>query len=209
MYEEIVSALQVMVESSISEINTQIPGTIISYDAEKNRAVVKPSLPRRLADDEPLPAPNIVEVPLVWASGSGGKTGLTMPVKPGDGVMLVFQQRSLEGWLDGNNKEPDDPRQFDLSDCVAIPGCASSGIVAHPDDVVLRFDKAEVRIKPDGTIALGNDKGGVTIDLDGNITLKGQSIKVDTPAKTFTLETHQHLNTKSDPTDNSGPPKPS
>ena len=192
MYEALTKSFQTMIETALSEINTQIPATVISYDAATNRAVVKPDLPKRVASDESLPAPNIVEVPIVWAASGGGASTLTMPIKPGDGVMLSFQQRSMEGWLSGNKDMPDDPRQFDLSDCVAIPGCQPSGIVADPNDVVLKFNKAELRIKPDGTIVIGNDKGGVTIDGSGNMTLKAQSITVNTPARTFVLENHRH-----------------
>lgn len=202
-------SIQQTVETMLGDINTQSPGTIVSYDATTNRAIVKPTLPKRLANDEELQSPQIVEVPILWPASGGGKAGFTMPLKPGDGVMLVFQQRSMEGWLDGKNTMPDDPRQFDLSDCVAIPGLQASGISAHSDDVVLKFDKTIVTLKKDGSLVMGNDKGGITIDADGNITLKGQSIKVDTPAKAFTLETHRHEFTKSDPVDNSGQPKAS
>jgi len=202
-------SIQQTVETMLGDINTQSPGTIVSYDAATNRAIVKPALPKRLANDEELQSPQIVEVPVVWTSSGGGKAGITFPLQPGDGVMLSFQQRSMEGWLDGKNTMPDDPRQFDLSDCVAIPGLQASGISAHSDDVVLKFDKTIVTLKKDGSLVMGNDKGGITIDADGNITLKGQSIKVDTPAKAFTLETHRHEFTKSDPADNSGQPKAS
>jgi len=187
-----IQSLQTMIESALSEVNTQLPATVISYDPVKNRAVVKPSMPKRYADDESSDSPQIVEVPIVWTASGGGKSTLTMPIKPGDGVMLSFQQRSLEGWLSGKNDIPDDPRQFDLSDCVAIPGCQPSGISADPNDVVLRFEKAEVRIKPDGSIIMGNDKGNVTIDGSGNMTLNAQSINVVTPGKQFHLETHGH-----------------
>jgi len=209
MFADIVRSLQIMIESSLSEINTQIPGTIVSYDAASNRAVVKPDLPRRLADDDSLPAPNIVEVPLLWTASSGGKSTFTMPIKPGDGVMLVFQQRSLEGWLSGNKEMPNDPRQFDLSDCVAIPGCQPSGIAGDTDDVVLRYDQAQIRIKPDGTIFLGNGIGSITIDSSGNLLLNVQSIVVTTPGVTFTLEDHRHLNTQFHATSQSGTPVPS
>jgi len=199
MFEQVVRSLQTMIESTLSEINTQTPGTIVSYDAATNRAVVKPDLPRRLASDEPLESPNIVEVPIVWSSSGGGKTGLTMPLKPGDGVMLAFQQRSLEGWLSGSRQMPDDPRQFDLSDCVAIPGCQASGIIGDANDVVLRFEQSELRLQPDGTIKVGNAGGSITIDNNGKITLKGSSIAIDTPGHTFTLETHRHTGVQTGP----------
>jgi len=187
-----IQSIQTMIESALSEINTQLPVTVISYDAAKNRAVVKPVMPKALADDSSLESPQIVEVPIVWTASGGGKSTLTMPIKPGDGGMLAIQQRSLEGWLSGKNEMPDDPRQFDLSDGVFIPGLQSSGISADPNDVVLRFEKAEVRIKPDGSIIMGNDKGNITIDGSGNMTLNAQSINVVTPGKQFHLETHGH-----------------
>jgi hypothetical protein len=199
MFERTLNAFQDMAESQRSEMNTSMPGTIVSYDATTNRAVVRPDLPKRLASNEALPPPNIVEVPIVWTTSSGGKSGLTMPVKPGDGVMLAFQQRSLEGWLSGNKDMPDDPRQFDLSDCVAIPGCSATGISADPTDVVLRFNETEVRITPDNNVRIGNNNGFISIDSDGNIIVQAKSlnlqadtIQVNAGGHSFTLETHRH-----------------
>jgi hypothetical protein len=223
MFDRNVSTTQTNLETALSEINTSVPGTIISYDPATNRAVVKPDLPKRLANDESLDAPQIVEVPLLWTASGGGASTFTMPIKPGDGVMLTFQQRSLEGWLSGNKEMPDDPRQFDLSDCVAIPGCQPSGIAADPNDVVLKFNKAQLRIMPDGTIILGNDKGsmridgntgtitfsngatGVTVDNQGNIGLVGSTINVSTSERSFVLENHQHTNVRTG-VETSGPP---
>lgn len=208
MQSDLIDALQLLVETSLGDVNTSVPGTVVSYDAAKNRAVVKPAFPKMIANGDTLDAPQIVEVPIVWPASGGGSASFTMPLKPGDGVMLSFQQRSLEGWLAGKTEAPDDPRTFDLSDCVAIPGCSATGTTAHEDDVVLKFGESEVRIKPGNIISIGNAKGGVTIDADGNMTLKAQSIKVDTPARSFTLELHRHQQTKSDNNDQSGIPAP-
>jgi len=204
MFERAVSMLQDILETKLSEIYTQMPGTIVSYNAETNRAVVLPDLPKALASGESLPPPNVVEAPLIWTTSSGGKSGLTMPIKPGDGVMLVFQQRSLEGWKSGNKDMPDDPRQFDISDCIAIPGCAPTGISADPTDVVLRFNETEVRITPDNNIRLGNNNGFISIDSDGNIIIQAKSLKlqadtirVDAGGHLFALEAHRHTGVQS------------
>jgi hypothetical protein len=185
-------AIQLMIESTLGDVNTNMPATIVSYDAARNRAIVKPDLPKRLDSEQPLESPQIVEVPIVWPASGGGNASFTMPLKAGDGVMLSFQQRSLEGWLSGKKTMPDDPRQFDLSDCVAIAGCQPSGTVAHSDNVVLKFGKANVTLMPDGTIVFGNDQGNITIDGGGTMTLHAQTIKINTPANSFTLETHRH-----------------
>jgi hypothetical protein len=194
MFENLIEALEQMVDRKLSDVNTNMPGEIVSYDAKRNRAVVKVTVPKSAADDEPIEGPQIVEVPIVWPASGGGKSSFTMPLQKGDGVMLAVQQRSIENWLGGNTEIPDDPRQFDLSDCVAIAGCSHNGTVAHSEDVVLKFNNTEVRLKPDGTIIMGNDKGGITIDGGGTMTIKAQTIKIDTPAKTFTLQTHKHDN---------------
>ena len=186
MYEELIDALNQMIERKLSDVNTNMPGVVVSYDAANNRAVVKPAMPKRLAEDDPLPPPQIVEVPVVWPASGAGSASFTMPLKPGDGVMLAVQQRSLENWLAKNNGIPDDPRQFDLSDCVAIAGCTASGTVAHDTDVVMKFNKTEVRIKPDNTIIIGNDQANITIDSSGNMTLTAQKIDLNSPVINMT-----------------------
>src|SRR3954466_11082659 len=113
VFNNLIDVLEQVVERKLSEVNTNLPATIVSYDAAKNRAVVKVTLPKAIADDESLAGPQVVEVPIVWHASGGGSSSLTMPLKAGDGVMLAVQQRSLENWLGGNTDVPDDPRQFD------------------------------------------------------------------------------------------------
>lgn len=222
MYEELVDAITQAVEQKLSQINTNLPATIVSYDAAKNRAVVKVSIPKRLPEDEPLEGPQIIEVPIMWPASGGGKSSLTMPLKKGDGIMLAVQQRSIENWLNGNLQFPDDPRQFDLSDSIGIAGCSYNGTVADPQDVVLKFNEAQIRLKSDNTLVMGNSIGSITItpegiiilqgisitvntpsyngsitmSSDGHITLHGISVTINTPSKTFNLEDHRHLNTQ-------------
>lgn len=181
-----------MIESALADINTNAVGEIISYNAATNRAVVRPSLPKKIYNGDTLEPPKIVEVPVNFHSSNGGESSFTMPLQPGDPVTLSFQQRSLEGWLKGNKAAPDDPRQFDLSDCIAHPGGGSAGVSGSATDVVLKFKKCIVTLKEDGTIMMGNDKGGITIDAGGNMVIKAQSVQIDTPARIFNLERHVH-----------------
>jgi hypothetical protein len=193
MYSDPHEAIQLAVESILSEsINTSMPASIMSYDAAKNRAVIKPDLPKRLDNGNPLESPKVVEIPIAWPSAVGGKASLTMPLQAGDPLVSVVQQRSLEGWLDGHRTMPNDPRQFDISDSIAIPGGGASGTVADPNHVVLKFDKCFLSLHNDNSLVLGNDKATITIDPSGVMTLKAQSIKIDTPSNAFTLETHKH-----------------
>lgn len=188
----LIDALNQVTEQKLAEINTNMPGEIISYDAERNKAIVRPIMPKRLAGDDALPPPQIVEVPVVWPASNGGSASFTMPLQPGDGGMLAVQQRSTENWRSGNNGVPDDPRQFDLSDAVFIPGLSNQSTVAHAQDVVMKFNETEIRIKPDNTIIVGNGGGSITIDSAGRMTLKALTITIDTPSRNFVLENHSH-----------------
>jgi hypothetical protein len=204
MSETLIEALQLAMETHQSQINTSVPGTIVSYDPSTNRATVRPALSRRLANGEELHAPNIVQVPVVFPTAgmnTGKQAAFTMPIAPGDGVELTFQQRCLENWLSGRTDAPNDPRQFDLSDCVATPGLNAGGVVGDPTNVVLRFDKASVILRPDNSIVVGNDNGSITITEDGTIVLKGTSIVVDTPSNSYTMELHRHTGVMPGPGD--------
>lgn len=205
MISELREVLQLMIESSLSDINTTLPGEIISYDAGRNRAIVRPSLPKALASDDELAAPRIVEVPVVWPAAMNGRASFTMPLQAGDGVMLSIQQRSIEGWLNGNRDKPDDPRQFDLSDCVAIPGLSHGGTVADDNSIVLKFGETHLTLTSSNSIIFGNEQANIMIDSEGKITLNALTIQINTPTHSFVLESHLHTQV-SIGVANSGPP---
>lgn len=198
--QELIQALQTAMETQISEVNTTQPGKLVSFDAQRNRAVVKPTQPKMLADGTALPAPEVVEVPIVWPMGMGGTAGLTWPLKAGDGLKLDFAQRSLEGWLSGQETAPDDPRRFDLGDAVATPGLAAAGISANPDDVELRFGPTKLRLRPDGSAIVETQGGNLTISADGVAAFTGPRVTVsgdmivqgDVTAGAVSLRHHQH-----------------
>lgn len=211
--QDLIQALQITTEVALSEINTMAPGVLRSYNPATNRAVVAPVLPKRLANGDPLPAPDVVEVPVVWPLTMGGKCGFTLPMKAGDGLKLDFAQRSLEGFLSGGVDAPDDPRRFDLSDAVATPGLQAQGVSAHAEDAVFFFDKVKLSLKPDGSGVMETAGGKWTIGADGNVTytgtvfIKGDAIvDGDVKAGTVSLKNHRHL--ASGGSGIGGPPQP-
>src|SRR5690349_17684852 len=97
----LVQAIQIASETALSQVNTVMPGKVVSVSSDGSRVVVQPSMPKGLASGETLDPPQIVQVPVVWPRAQAGKAGMTMPLRPGDPVMLHFSQRSLDGWLSG------------------------------------------------------------------------------------------------------------
>lgn len=203
-------AIQGMIEDALQQVNTMQPGKVVSYDPATRRAVVQGSVPKRTADDDTLPAPEVHAVPVMFPTGAGGRAGLTYPIGPGDGLSLHFAQRSLEGFLGGSEDAPDDPRQFDITDAVATPGLSAKSPAANPTDVELYFGDAKLRLQPDGTAVFETAGGSLTIDARGGAVLKGLSLRVESPA-TFTapvvvestltvagvlINTHQHIDSR-------------
>lgn len=120
-----------VVSFALGRISTSLPAQIVAYDPATQRAVVKPTISARYHDPEtdalvPVPLPTISGVPVVFPSGTG--FALTWPLVPGDTVLLVICDRSLDEWESTGAPEniPQDTRRFDLTDAVAIPSVRPS-----------------------------------------------------------------------------------
>lgn len=185
MSDSLIEMIEGTAAAATGEINTSMPARIVSYDPARNRAVVQPTLPKRLADGTTLAAPTIAEVPILWPAAGGSV--FTMPLRAGDEVWLEFSQRSLEGWLSGNDAAPDDPRQFDLSDAVARPGGGRDVSGVSADAVVLQMGSLALRLEPGGIARLTGD-----LIVEGTIRST-----VDVLAGTVSLKTHRHNETGS------------
>ncbi len=113
--------LRAAVDEGLSGVHTSIPARIESYDHNEQRASVLPLIKQKYRDGTVQSMPIIDRVPVIFPSSEG--FSMTFPLKPGDTVLLVFSERSLENWLvKGGEQEPGDPRKFDLTDAIAIPG---------------------------------------------------------------------------------------
>lgn len=148
--------IKTLLRNELSDIHTCLPGVIVSYDGQL--ATVRPGLDKLLGNGQSLSAPQIVKVPVCWPVGdiNGGKALITVPLKAGDNVLLNFSERCLESWLTGSNGAPDDPRQFDLSDCFATPMLRPNTLKADTENVSIEYGPMSMKIAPDGTVTVKN-----------------------------------------------------
>lgn len=173
-----------MVNSLISNIHTSAPGKVISYG--NGRAVVQSLIKFRIDEETLADSPPIAEVPIVFPSGSGGSASVTFPIKKGDGVLLCFSERAIDDFLQGGQSA--DPRQFDLTDAMAIPGlypAAVGGAAAYPGDVCLYHGGTSLRVENGGNVIVS---GGDLI-VDG-ISFKGHVHGGVTPGSGNTSTPH-------------------
>ena len=161
-----IDALNSMMKSHLTDVNTAIPGVIVSY--ANGLARVAPTGKKRFADGDVLDYPIIPNVRVCWPSFSGGAAGIKGPVKPGDRCLLVFSQQAIDG--------TDDRRMFDLQDACAIMcdiGNASVSDSTNNDDMTIYFGDAYIRLTESGELII-NAPGGTAIT--GNIAHSGGSI---------------------------------
>lgn len=181
-----------------SDINVSLPGVVVSYDAATCRATVIPTIPKRLSDGSELSAPKIANVPVQFpmADVNGNVAQITVPIKPNDGVILVFCQRSLENWLSGSGNAPDDPRMFDLSDAFAMPGCNQKSLPADPTNLSISYGSGSIKIAPNGEITIDTPKlmvNAPTSQFNGNVNVSGNvTAQGEVRGKGINLSTHTH-----------------
>lgn len=122
----IVEVLDLHIKYKLAGVHCALPGRIETYDVTTQKADVKPLIFRKQigANDSEITdeLPVITGVPIVFPRGGG--FFLSFPLAPGDHVLLVFQDFSIDKWVTGSGGETDpiDTRTHHLSDAVAIPG---------------------------------------------------------------------------------------
>jgi hypothetical protein len=149
-------AIDLGIEGRLVNVHTALPGAIISYDFNLQKASIQPLLNKAWADGTSTPMPVLENVPVMFPSGGGG--GITFPVVEGDTCLLIFNERSTDKWLtEGGQVTPDDNRKFDLSDAVAIVGFnpfTKTSTADNNTDVLLTYKGSKIRIKQTGAIVI-------------------------------------------------------
>lgn len=147
-------------EAMGKNMRVSVPAEVIRYDHQKQLVDVRPYFKRRTNDDQVVDPPVIYNVPVAFPRA--GESFISMPIKTGHSVLLVFADRSMEKWLSsGSAGEPEDTRAHHLSDAVAIPGCypfSNAAPVHNPEDVIIKNKDIEFRIKPSGKVQILNGR---------------------------------------------------
>ena len=169
------------IEARLLDVHTAMPATIVSYDAAKQKASVQPVLQKKYASGKVVTLPVITNVPVVMPRAN--KAFISLPLKAGDHVLLIFSERSIDRWAQkGGVTDPNDPRKFSLSDAFAIPGGYpfSDVVAGSATDLIIENDNAQIQLKPSGKFKV-NKKGG-----DELFDLLSQTLQAILDARTMT-----------------------
>ena len=122
------------IKSAIMDLNTIMPGTVVDYDSENNRAIIEPTFLIRLKHSVQTDAgitntiqlPNLRNVPVMYQGGQNMK--VSFPLKAGDTGIIFFSQRSLDEWKQflinqtlPSAYSPKLSKQFHISDGIFFP----------------------------------------------------------------------------------------
>lgn len=192
----LVESIMGLVQAQLLDVNTCLPGKIVSY--ENGVARVAPTVKKRYADGDVLDYPIIPNVRVCWPSFAGGSAGVKGPVKAGDKCLIVFSQQAVD--------DSDDRRMFDLSDayCIMCDLGGTAGDSTNNTDMTVFYGGASVRLSAGGKVTI-TAPGGLdmvtpattnsgTFNSAGAITGAGVA-----------LSTHKHGGVTSGPAQTSPP----
>ena len=140
--------LRTAVKEGLARVHTQVPGRVIDYNHDEQKAEVQLIVQHAFDDDGEVdyykPAP-LVNVPVIFPAV------LTWPLENGDPGWVQIAERSIDEYEATGNDEtrPRDLRRFDLSDAVFYP-CYLRG-EADTDDSAVVVDRRDGDVKIGGS----------------------------------------------------------
>lgn len=173
MTKNLINLLEKHFDYEMSNVHFAFPAIVKSYDAEKRRAQVLPSVKRKKADGSYVELPIIVDVPVVYFGTVKG--GIHIPLEENDEVLIIVSERAIETWKDngGSGNEDINIRRFNLSDAIAIPGLQAITFPniedATEDCLAIHHDNKIIMTIGDNRIEYDSEGGTKTTDISGNI----------------------------------------
>lgn len=193
---QIKSIIKGWTAGQIAGVHTCMPGKVVSYNVQKNRADVQPTGDYKTEDRRYLPYPIIHAVPCYFPIANGGRSGITFPVKPGDGCLILFAEGQITDFLEKGGSDSEDPRRHSLNDAICLPGLYSEAVAPnkeYPNDVNI--------VNSEGKMRLGEDHFNGQLKDGTDFSFSGKDLVVNG----ISLCHHVHGGVTPGSSDTSGP----
>jgi hypothetical protein len=176
-------------DNAFAALNKVQIGTIVAYDATKQKAQVQ-LVNKRVVYNTPMttsvvppdpqlvPYPVFVDVPVFVFSGGG--SFLSMPIAAGDTCLVLFNDRDLDPWCTNGTTgaAPNSTRMHSLADGIALVGIRP---FSHPlagtsaTDIIVKHSSGD-------SLTLNGTLAGLARANGTNITAKDGSAEITTAA---------------------------
>lgn len=164
-------ALRLYVDNYMRGVYSLLPATVIAVDYSVPSVDVRPSIYNKNSNGDVVRIADVLDVPLFVLSADGGNKRITLPVKVGDRVSVLFSDSDTTNVM--TNKTDDaiitfsDPNQM-------FPLCALAGFFtpASPkaidaENIVLEHGSTKMTLKADKVVI------DADVEINGNITHNG------------------------------------
>lgn len=159
--------LKETIASHLGALKVGMPAKVVDYDPATRLATVKGINPVVIDDEDPVEAPEIYHVPVMFP-GAGGAV-LSFPIAPGDEGYVFFSDTDISGYVTGDTGVVPSQRQHALNDAVFFP-CFSTK-TASATHVTLSFAGSLLTMGPDGSMVLTPGSG--TVFVAGSLAVTG------------------------------------
>lgn len=184
---------------------TAMPGTLISFDPQDTTCSVQVTIQMQVQRPDGSfywdTIKPLVKCPLVLPSGGG--MVVTLPMQPGDEVLVVFASRCIDSWWQSGSIGPQvELRMHDLSDGFAIPGPRSV------PNAIPNYNETAIEVRNQaGTLSVSIDPQASLITMKGNVLIQGNLAVSGTMLNDGVNvgKTHRHGNVSNGP-NNTGTP---
>ena len=182
-----------IVRSELANSHTAIPGIVTSFDSAKMTVDVQPAIKVRMMGEE-INMAKLVDVPVMVPSAGGFH--ITFPISAGDECLVVFADRTIDGWaVDGGVKPQTEVRNHHLSDGMAIIGLRSQPrTISRNAEVGYNKNSMELR-SDDGKTRITVNSLSIDITSPGNVNVNNCDVIVtggDVIADGISLKNHTH-----------------
>jgi hypothetical protein len=198
-------ALRAILRGFQANVQTAAPGIVQSYNAAKGTVVVQVAIQANVTDLEtgvvtPETIDFLQDVPVHYQSGGGFVA--TFPIQQGDGALIIFASRCIDGWwATGKVSAQSESRMHSLSDGFALIGPRSqANLIPNVSTSTAQFRSLDgstyveiaggqvVNVVAPGGI---NIKGPVSIT--GNLSVSGTTVgQQEGTFKEIPVSTHLH-----------------
>ena len=164
-------ALRLYVDNYMRGVYSLLPATVIAVDYSVPSVDVRPSIYNKNSNGDVVRIADVLDVPLFVLSADGGNKRITVPVKVGDRVSVLFSDSDTTNVM--TNKTDDavvtfsDPNQM-------FPLCALAGFFtpASPkaidaENIVLEHGSTKMTLKSDKVVI------DADVEINGDIKLNG------------------------------------
>lgn len=174
MDKNLAQAIDELIDDRIAKINIQLPGKVVKYDADNQRAnilIMTNEYDEITGEDSDTKNYILPDVPIEILA-SGDDTFVKVPIKNGTLGAISFYNIDIGTYLAGNGNTPvsstGNNRRFDLSDCSFRPGLRPFARAVDAEGnaaIEIKHGDMSVNVYEDGTIEIKNSAGNELVTI--------------------------------------------